>query len=175
MITYIEKGLGLQRAIEAAGLSLVQHEGEWVVKSSSDAMSNADAEAAVQAIIDGYTLEQAKAAKCAEVLAHAKALRDKVVAQVSSGEMASWPIKRAEAAAYGADPTAACPMLMAEATTRGITLAALIAKVNGNAATFAGKEAAIGGNDGKHRDAINALTDFASVGAYDFSGGWPAV
>lgn len=172
-INYTEKGKGQHKAVEDAGLTLVQHEGEWV---ASD-------EAAVQAILDGYTLDQAKAAKCAEVLAYSKSLRDKIVASVSPGEMASWPIKRAEANAYNADPTAACPMLTAEATARGITLADLITKVNGNASYFAGKESAIGGNDGKHRDAINAISvvggdeaaAFAAVEAYDFSTGWPAV
>lgn len=165
MINYSEKGYGLHKAIEAAGHYLGQHDGVWV---ASD-------DAAVQAIIDSYTLDQAKAFKCSEVLAHAKTLRDKVVEPVSPGEMASWPIKRAEAEAYTADSTAACPMLTAEAATRGITLAALISKVSGNASYFAGKETAIGGNDGKHRDAINALTTFEEVSAYDFSTGWPAV
>lgn len=43
-ISYVEKGIGLHDAIEAAGHSLVQVDGEWI---ASD-------EAAVQAIIDTY-------------------------------------------------------------------------------------------------------------------------
>jgi hypothetical protein len=128
----------------------------------------------VQAIIDGYTLAQAKADKCVLVLAYAKALRDKIVATISKGEMASWSIKRAEAETFDAAGDASqCPMLSAEASARGITLAALVAKVNTNSARFGGAEAAIGGNDGRHRDAIMALTSFDEVAAYDYSAGWP--
>jgi hypothetical protein len=166
MINYTEKGAGLYEAISAVGHSLVQHDGEWV---ASD-------EAAVQAIIDGYTLDRTKAEKCASVSLHAKALRDKVVTSISPGEMASWPIKRSEAEKYlaTADETQ-CHMLSAEATKRGISVAALVAKVEGNSARFSAAETAIGGNDGKHRDAIAALLDFGAVAAYDYSTGWPEV
>jgi hypothetical protein len=164
VIIYTEKGPGLHDAVHASGHLLVHRDGVWI---SSD-------DAAVQAIIDGYTLAQAKGAKCAGVLAHAKALRDKAIAAVSAGEMASWPIKRAEAAAFHAGDTS-CPFLSAEAAARGITLGALVAKVDGNAARFQGLEAAIGGTDGKHRDAIMSLTTFAEIAAYDYSTGWPEV
>jgi hypothetical protein len=133
-------------------------------------------EAAVQAIIDAYTLDALKTGKCALVLAHAKALRDKVVAAVSPGEMASWPIKAAEATKFDTTGDATqCPMLSAEAASRGITVAELVVKVDGNATMFSTLEATIGGTDGKHRDAIKAMTTFEDVAAYDFSSGWPAV
>jgi hypothetical protein len=165
-INYTEKGAGLHDAIAAAGHWLAQIDGVW---QSSDA-------AAVQAIIDDYTLDRAKDAKCRQVLAHAKALRDAVVAQASAGEMASWPIKRAEALRYGTEGGSGnYPLLSQEATERGITLAALVAKVNVNAARFSMAEAAIGGADGRHRDAIMALPDFDAVARYDFSIGWPEV
>jgi hypothetical protein len=136
--------------------------------------------AAAQAFIDTYTeadaLAYAKTSRCAEVLGHAKKLRDQVVAPVSAGEMASWPIKRAEALRYATEGDAGTyPLLSQEAAARGISLAALVAKVDGNAAYFAGMEAAIGGNDGRHRDAIMALETIADVLAYDFSTGWPTV
>lgn len=44
MINYVEKGIGLHRAISTAGHSLYEHDGVWV----------ADDETAVQAIIDSY-------------------------------------------------------------------------------------------------------------------------
>jgi hypothetical protein len=166
MIAYTEKGAGLHEAIARAGHLLRQENGVFV--SSNDA--------AVQAIIDSYTLDDAKAHKSAQVSAHAKVLRDKVIRTISAGEMASWPIKLAEAAKYaqtGQDADA--PMLAAEAQARGITLAALVSKVAGNATTFAGLEATIAGIDGAHRDAIKACATFAEVAAYDFSGGWPGV
>lgn len=166
MINYTEKGHGLHEAIASAGYVLREENGTWT--SSNDA--------AVQAIIDGYTLDDAKAHKSAQASAHAKMLRDKVIRTISAGEMASWPIKLSEAAKYaltGQDADA--PMLAAEAAARGITLAALVAKVGENATTFAGLEAAIAGIDGAHRDAIKACATFEAVAAYDFSTGWPGV
>lgn len=148
--------------------------GHWV-QMVDNVLTTSD-DVAVQALIDGYTLDDAKAEKCALVLAHAAKLRDAVTAGISAGEMAAWPIKRAEAERYDLEgEQAQCPMLTREAECRGITLAELAAKVNANAARFEAAEAAIGGTDGKHRDAINALTTFETVAAYDFSIGWPEV
>lgn len=166
MIDYTEKGAGLHRAITRAGYVLKQENGAW---GSSD-------DAAVQIIIDSYTLDDAKAYRAEEVSAHAKTLRDKVIRAISAGEMASWPIKLAEARAFEQGASAEqCPMLAGEAAARGITLAELVGKVAGNATTFAGLEAAIAGADGKHRDAIKALSTFDEVAAYDYLSGWPEV
>jgi len=164
MINYIEKGPGLVDAIMRAG--------HWLVRGSFGWETSNDA--AVQSIIDNYTLDQAKAYRCAEVLAKSRELRDTVTAAVAPGEMASWPIKRDEAIEYGkVGELAPCPALRAEAGARQITLAQLVAKVNANAARFMAAEAAIGGTDGRHRDAINALTTFDAVAAYDITAGWP--
>jgi hypothetical protein len=164
MINYTEKGSTLHTAIQKAGHSLREENGVWI---SSD-------DEAVQAIIDGYTLAQAQAAKKAEVNALAKQLRDKAIAAVSPGEMASWPIKLSEAAAFAAGGTNT-PMLAAEAAIRGITVAQIVAKVGGNSTTFAALEAQIGGNDGRHRDLIDALATFEEVNGYDYSAGWPEI
>ena len=166
-IAYTEKGRGLHEAVAAAGYQLWEVVGVgW--KSTNDA--------AVQPIIDGYTLAQAQASKSADVDAQAKTLRDKVVAGYSPGELASWSVKLAEVEKYAVTGLATdAPMLSAEATARGVTLAALISKVQANYATFRAIEAQIAGNSGKHRDAINALTTFAQVISYDFSAGWPVV
>lgn len=170
MIHYIEKGLGLHEAIRRAGHWLREENSAWV---SSD-------DAAVQAIIDSFvapdTLAAAKTAKAAEVSAHAKRLRDRVVANISAGEMASWPVKLAEARDFAANGNPArCPMLSSEAAARGVPLAELVGKVGGNGASFSAIEAAIGGVDGRHRDAISLLTTVEAVQAYDFGDGWPAV
>ena len=166
MITYTEKGAGLHRAINRAGQVLKEENGVWV---SSD-------DAAVQAIIDAYSLDNAKAYRAAQVSAYAKTLRDKVIVSISAGEMASWPIKLAEAAKYAqTGQSSDAPMLAAEAQARGIELAALVQKVGGNATTFAGLESAIAGVDGKHRDAIKACSSFDEVAAYDYLTGWPEV
>lgn len=166
MIHYTEKGAGLHDAIRSAGHWLRQVNDEWV---SSD-------DAAVQAIIDGYTLAKAIAYRQTECLAIARSLRDKVVAGISAGEMAGWPIKLAEARAYAADPSnAQTPMLAAEAAARGVTVAELVGKVGNNSARFAALEATIGGIDGRHRDALSKLTTFEDVAAYDLTVGWPVV
>ena len=166
MINYIEKGPGLHETIRQAGQMLRHENGGWI--SSDDEI--------VQLIIDTYSLAQAQARKSLEISAHAKTLRDKVVSAISAGEMASWSVKAAEAARFNvsADP-AECPMLSLEAQARGITLAELVAKVNSNTERFSMAEAAIGGTDGKHRDAVPRLEDFAAIANYDYSTGWPEV
>lgn len=165
-ITYTEKGYGLHEAVCASGHRLEQVNGVWM----------ADDATAVQAIIDGYTLAQAVAHRQAECLAIAKSLRDKVISGISAGEMAGWPIKLSEARAFVADPTGAqTPMLAAEAAARGVTVAELVSKVGGNSARFAALEAAIGGTDGSHRDALAKLSTFDDVAAYDLTAGWPVV
>ena len=166
MIIYTEKGGGLHDAVRLAG--------QWLTNSPDGWQSSDDA--AVQAIIDAYTVENAIAAKCLHVSILAKSLRDYVVIAISAGEMASWPIKMSEMAKFAATGSAAqCPMLSMEAAERGVTVASIVARVGGNGAVFAGLEAKIGGTDGRHRDAIKKLTTFDAVAAYDFSGGWPAV
>lgn len=165
-IIYIEKGIGLHEAVRAAGYRLEQINGDWM----------ADDPVAVQAIIYGYSVAQAIAHRQAECLAIAKGLRDKAIAGISPGEMAGWPIKLAEARAFAADPAnAQTPMLAAEAAARGVTVAELVGKVGGNSARFAALEASIGGTDGRHRDALAALTTFEAVAAHDLTAGWPVV
>lgn len=164
-INYTEKGAALHAAIRAAGHWLREENGAWV--SSNDE--------AVQAIIDGFTIEQARAARKAEISAYATAMRNRVIGGYSAGEMASWPLKLAEARAFQADPLADCPLLTMEAQARGVPLASLAQRVQENATLFAGLEALIAGVEGMHRDAVEALSDFGLIAAYDFSGGWPPV
>lgn len=165
-IQYTEKGYGLHQAIASAGHRLEQRDGAWIASDDD----------AVQAIIDGYTLDQAKAYKRALVSAHGTALRNRVIGAYSPGEMASWPIKLAEARAFAGGASAdQCPMLAAEAAARGIAVADLAGKVGTNATTFAGLEATIAGVEGKHRDAIAACATFDAVEGYDYSVGWPEV
>lgn len=161
---------GLTERLAANGIAL-----EFI-----DGVPHASNAAAGQAIIDAYTpadaLASIRAEVTASITAHAKALRDRVVGSYSAGELASWPIKLAEAAKYAQTGQAGdAPMLAAEAQARGITMAELVGKVGGNAATFAALEAAIAGIDGKHRDAIKALATVAQVAAYDWRTGWPEV
>lgn len=150
-----------------ADFSLARY--QWVNGALS---RNPDSPAAVSA---------AKTTKIAQVEALAASKRNSVVSPTSPAEMASWPIKRDEAAKFKAsvtaqvpagDPTLA-PNLSNEATARGIALSALADKVIAKSNQLATLEAQIAGNTGKHNDAINALTTINAINAYDFSGGWP--
>lgn len=171
-LVYIEKGLGLHDAIAAAGFEAYWSNGQFITPNPSD-------EPAIQAIIDAYAapdmLAAAKAERSRAVALHAKALRDKAMATISAAEMASWPIKRAEAQAYASLGDGACPTLAVEALARGVTLAALVDKVNTNAVACLMLETAVAGTDGRHRDAIAALDSIDAVLAYEYSSGWPEV
>ena len=162
MIDYIEKGAGLHRAVTDAGHWLEQRDGVWV---SSD-------DAAVQAVIDGYTLAQAKAEKKREVSAKAREKYDLVTAGISAAEMAGWPILLSEALTYRASGTVGAA-IQSEATIRGIAVETLVVKIEGNAAAFQAARAAIAGTDGRKRDEIAALTTFAEISAYNIDAGWP--
>lgn len=162
MINYTEKGIGLHNEIFAAGHWLEQWDNVWV---SSD-------DVAVQAIIDGYTIEQAIAEKQKQVSETARQKFDQVTAGISAAEMAGWPILLSEAARYRDDGVAGAA-IQAEATIRGITLAALVTKIEENSFRFQTARAAIAGTDGRKRDEIAALASFADVAAYDVDGGWP--
>ena len=166
MIDLKGKGLftGTLGAVPIAGHWARFEDGVWI---TSD-------DIAVQEIIDSFTLDQAKAEIKAKVTTLAKAIRDKIVSGTSPGEMASWPIKFAEASAYSANPSAVTPMLTTEATQRGVTVESIAVRVTVNAVILGRIEANIAGTQGRHNDNLKALTTFDDVAAYDFSTGWPA-
>lgn len=159
MITFIDK-YGVSDAIHRAGHSLREENGQFV---SSD-------DVAVQAIIDAYTLDDAKRHKCAEIDAFAKWLRDKYVKGISPGEMSVWATKLKEAQNY---PD--CPTLDAEAQIRGVETSVLVAKVIANAESYSAFEGGVSGICGKHKDAVKQCATFESVAAYDFSSDWPVI
>lgn len=158
-----KRGLGgLHRQFASAGLGLVVVDG---VEQYPD-------ELAMQAVIDGYSLAHAIADKKREVSAIARTKYDAVTAGISPAEMAGWPILLSEAVAFrGGQNTP--PSVSAEAAIRGISVDALVSKVETNAAQFQSARAAIAGTDGKKRDEIDALTTFEAVSAYDVAAGWP--
>lgn len=163
-ITYTEKGAGLHQRIADAGFFLSEVDGAWI----------ADDPVAVQALIDGYTLADCAAWQCAAVDAHATRLRDAAVAGVSPAEMASWSIKRAEAAAWNARANDAdAPTLSLEAHARGVPTSAVVARVAAAAAALAELEALIAGVAGRHKDALRAQPDYIGVLGYDWHQGWP--
>ena len=137
-----------------------------------DGIEECSDETAAQAIIDGYTLAQAKVEMKREVSAKAREKYDLVTAGISAAEMAGWPILLSEALTYRASGTVGAA-IQAEATIRGIAVADLVTKIEGNAAQFQAARAAIAGTDGRKRDEIDALTTFEAVTAYSIDEGWP--
>lgn len=170
MIAYTEKGADLHDCIVAAG-----HRLEYQVDAEG-ARWIADDDQAVQAIIDAYTLADARAWKKRLIEAHAEALLTAFVEALhySPAEMASWSQLRAEAVAFAAsaDPADA-PMLAAEAAAAEVPLAALVQRVAANANAYGAYLAGVKGARTKHKAAVDALTDFAEIARYPVNTGWP--
>lgn len=104
----------------------------------------------------------------------AKAKRDAIVAGISAAEMASWPIKLAEANKFTETGVAAdAPNLAVEAQARDITLADLVVKVLVKATALSMIEAGIAGTNGRHNDAIAGLSTVEELQGYDLNAGWP--
>lgn len=167
MINYIEKGLGLHEAIRNAGHQLRQENGEWL---ASD-------EKAVQRIIDEYDPLPVEIGRVkARINSYAAAMRNKITNGISPAEMASWPVKIAEAQRYaegGVKDDA--PMLAREAIARGVSIENVVSRVIENGTALSSLESDIAGIAGKHRDAVSASKDYLEALAYDFSDGWPDV
>ncbi len=163
MINYVEKGIGLHDAIAAAGHWLAQVDGVW--ESSDDV--------AVQAIIDAFDpLPEAKAAKWAQVQAERD--RRKFAGYMAGGHrFHSDPDSRTQQLGLVIMGAGVPPIQWRTLDGTYVTMtqqlagAIFTATATGDAAIFAAGET--------HRAAITALTDYAAVVAYDFSGGWPEV
>lgn len=131
------------------------------------------ADTTLDLVID-IDIDKARPLLSAEVDRMASAKRGIIVAGISPAEMASWPIKLAEATKYastGLDLDA--PNLAREAIARRVTLAALVAKVIAKADTLAAYEAGIAGTNGMHNDAIKQLATVEDMQGYDIEAGWP--
>lgn len=165
---------GAMQAINAAGYAVEQRDNHVFAVRSSDGATGPDIDAAVQQIDDAYPVATAADHVCKAIEALATAKRNAVIAPYSPGEMAAWPIKRAEALAYQAGGNSAdAPNLSVEAFTRGMALSTLVQKVIADAQRFSGIEAAIAGTSGRHRDAVKSLATHEQIMAYDYTTGWP--
>jgi hypothetical protein len=119
-------------------------------------------------------LAEAKTLLQEMIEAHGAKLREKITFPTSPVEMASWPIKFAEATKYSVtkDPADA-PILSIEASTRGVSLDSLAQRVFNNSQQLTVVEAMIAGIVGRHKDAVSQLPDIDTVFSYDWSIGWP--
>lgn len=163
-IQYIEKGIGLHDAINAAGFSLWEENGQWL---SSD-------DAAVQAIIDAYDpLPDAKARKWEAI----KAERDRrkeagymVAGHRYHSDQAS-RIQQLGLVIMGANIP---PGLQWKTVDNGFvpmtqTLAQQIF------AATAHNDATLHAVAEMKKAAVNALNTLAEVEAFDVTAGWPVV
>lgn len=165
---------GLMDAVNAAGYYVFQRDNTLIGVRLSDNATGQDIDDAIMAIDNNHSPTSVATLICKQIDALATVKRNMVVAVYSPGEMASWPIKRAEALAYVASGLSSdAPNLQSEAATRGITLTELVTKVINDANRFAGLEAAIAGTSGRHRDAVKALPTKEAMSAYDYTVGWP--
>lgn len=165
---------GAMQAINAAGYAVEQRDNNLFGVRISDGATGVDIDDIVSQIDLNYPTSTAADYVCKKIEALATVKRNSVVSAYSPGEMASWPIKRAEALAYIASGLSSdAPNLQSEAATRGITLTELVTKVINDANRFAGLEAAIAGTSGRHRDAVKALSTKEAMSTYDYTVGWP--
>jgi len=144
MITYTEKGAGLHAAIGAAGLALWCADNVWC---STD-------DAAVQAIIDAYTLDDARA-PVIELIKDSARLR--ILAFLPD-----WKQSNLNARMNELNLTRFTRELVAEELSE---IAAMQAIWN--------QAKAIRQASNDHEAALNALASFEAVAAYDISAGWP--
>ena len=166
MINYTDKGFGLNDAIIAAGHYAIPVNGVW--HTSNDI--------AVQAIIDGYTLQQAKDHIKKLIDLYSASLRNALVAGISPGEMASWAIKRTEANLVGFSLNPAdTKTLSDEAFHSGETVAAIALRVKANATSYLTSESFYSGRGRFHKNAVQALLTFPAVNNYNWSTGWTLV
>jgi hypothetical protein len=144
MIAYTEKGYGLHAAIQAAGHWLREQDGVWL---ASD-------DAAVQAIIDGYSLTDAIAAPIAAVKALA---RQKILAFLPEWKQSNYNARMNELndARFSRALTPQEESEIAVMRTAWDTAKAI------RAASDA------------HETALRALDSFAEITAYDITAGWP--
>lgn len=163
MIKYVNKP-GLDAHLAKSSHWAINVNGVWHTSNDVE----------VQHLIDTYTLDQAKDWVKKQIDAYAAELLNARMAGVSPAEMASWPMKYAEAVAYRKNPSpASAPMLNAEAAVRGVTLESIVARVEANAPQYMMLEATYRGAAGKHKDAIMAAATFEEIRNYDWRIGWP--
>ena len=111
------------------------------------------------------TLEEAKAAKLAEINAAADRALSKLTATYPDREIATFDKQEAEARAYAADPTAATPLLSALSQARGMELPELVRRVIAKADAFAVASGSIIGQRQALEDRLNACATLEEVEA----------
>lgn len=171
MITFSGQNYGVLLALRELGYTVIQRNGENIGKPIGN-------DAAIQGIIDNWTLADQQAHVVAEIDKKAVAVRNEYMAQHSPFEAAMWALKEQEArAVLAADPgvTVSAPNLEREATARGLSTPALAAKVIAKADIYLALDSAIWARRQQLVDATAAAVDFASCNEIErtIPTGWP--
>ncbi len=165
-----ERYLSLE--MEAAGV-------EWIWNASLSQRETKDA-AQASIVIAGFTLDMAKANARRMIREHAAELRNTAMAEYSAYEVGAWPLKVGQAKAFvdwddagqlGRKPDSG--LLIGEATVAAVTERAVADRIILNSGLAEAFESTVAGVATKHKNAIEPLTTFAAVDAYDWSVGWP--
>lgn len=122
------------------------------------------------------TFEEQKKEKLIAIDLIAKAKRDVIVQNYSSGEMASWAIKRDEALKWTeSQDVDDAPSLLTEAFFRKVDLGFLVTKVLGKAQQLSMIEAAIAGHTGYLQDLVKTIADndLVALQQIDIEANWP--
>ena len=144
---------------------------EWCCKQANVYISEIDpSEQGVRRFqivkMDDPTLEEAKAAKLAEINRECDVILQQAVAGYPETEQQTFYKQDAESAAYLENPeTAKTPFLTTLATARGISLATMVEKVRAKTDTFAQLSAYICGQRQAMEDTLDACETIEEVQA----------
>lgn len=133
-------------------------------------------EEASQALIDDFAIDEARAWLKTQIADFARVLQDSFLEKqnYSAGEASSWPIKRAEAVLFKTSGRSEdAPLLSVEATASGRALAELADRVLANATAYSAFTATCAGLRTRHQKALDTLTTFEDLLAYNYHAGWP--
>jgi len=164
-INYVEKGFGLHDAFRAAGLTVVEQNGNWL----------ADDPVSAQAIVDAYdALAVARAQKWAEIKAKREEVKYAGVPIASVGKVIDTDegarTQQLGLAMMGASLPPGLDWKFADNTlvlmTPALAQEVMLTTAARDMGVFAVGEA--------YRAQINAMTDWQAVLAIDISAGWPA-
>lgn len=140
-----------------------------------------------------HDVETSRAELREEIDAYAATLYNKAIRGISPGELASWAVQLLDALAVQAAQASpftalmpgigatlglpATPNSLADALgqRRGISEAAMAAKVTPKAIVFLSLLIGISGAAGAHCDAVDGLTDVRDIIVYDWRAGWPVI
>lgn len=161
-IIYTNKGIGLQKAIAAAGYSL------WYSANQEKWLSSDDA--AVQEIIDTYDpLPYERAAAKARIRSQIQAAAEHIESAYCSIEKQVWPYLRLEIEAWQANSNAPTPTINAISTRANEARSQTLASVAEKVAQFRDFANKLVGDRKKIYAEIDAETDWLTISQINYT------